>query len=415
MLVARLSRGRKLYEVVMYCFVAPLIYNLVWICTWGGVGLRHTRQAKELAILGEEHYNNSGHFLVDGSEFCYHVPQESIMMNDTVIFSNHLPGVTPVCQFDDTSADVAVFKVLKAFSFPESFGNSGFGPVLSLLFVIGIAIYYLASSDGVTLIVDSLASNGRKNQHWSRRMFWACTVGALTTTLLSNGSWEVANAAIILFGLPFAVLLVFLLQSITLLCRAAEAQSEDTDYEFPDQPEFTMPVYGGIFNVMEYLLSLGKVNAARVERGQDRPTHLQLSEFVKGLVLPLVPLSQVLEAAYSQNRKTNAVVVLSYTVCHYGWIVLGLASSSRPGLAGVAWALFGSAGIILGMIRSGFRSTYNLRSNSVADFMCSLFAWPQVLTQMRLQCMAPGKKEAQEPIRIESTCADFRAEDEEEA
>jgi hypothetical protein len=67
------------------------------------------------------------------------------------------------------------------------------------------------------------------------------------------------------------------------------------------------------------------------------------------------------------------------------------------------------------MIRSGFRSMHNLRSNSVADFMCSLLAWPQVLTQMRLQCITTGKKELQDTIRIESTSADFRTEDEEEA
>jgi hypothetical protein len=72
------------------------------------------------------------------------------------------------------------------------------------------------------------------------------------------------QAASIIFALPVAILLCFLVQYVTLFCQAT-VDSEIDDYKFPTQPEFSMPLYGGIFNVMEYLVSFGRVNPARTE------------------------------------------------------------------------------------------------------------------------------------------------------
>jgi choline-glycine betaine transporter len=60
--VACISRGRILWEVIVHCFITQIAYCLVWFCTWGGIGLRQSRQGLELEVLGEELYNNSRHF-----------------------------------------------------------------------------------------------------------------------------------------------------------------------------------------------------------------------------------------------------------------------------------------------------------------------------------------------------------------
>jgi BCCT, betaine/carnitine/choline family transporter len=73
--VALISRGRKLWEVVLYGFVIPVVYCLIWFTMWGGIALRQSRQGLELRRLGERYFNNSGNFLVDGSQFCHNVPQ----------------------------------------------------------------------------------------------------------------------------------------------------------------------------------------------------------------------------------------------------------------------------------------------------------------------------------------------------
>jgi hypothetical protein len=93
-----------------------------------------------------------------------------------------------------------------------------------------------------------------------------------------------------------------------------------------------------------------------------------------------------LSTTYPQNPKTNATLVLGYAGCYLSWIVLALASRSRPGFTGLAGTLFLLTGLILARVRSGFRSHFKLRSNSVADYVAGTLCWPQVLAQMSLHC-----------------------------
>jgi hypothetical protein len=160
--------------------------------------------------------------------------------------------------------------------------------------------------------------------------------------------------------------------------------------KFSSQPEFHMPVYGGIFNTIEYLVSFGAVNQARVELGMDRATSAQVVEVAKGLVVPFISLNQILCKIYSQNPLTNSS---SYTR-DATWVV-GMDSGSYPGLK-AAWTLFLIAGGILGTVWSGYRGVHDLRSNVFADYASALFLWPQALTQMRLQ-NTTKKNEKREP------------------
>lgn len=352
----------------------------------------------ELSVMGERYFNNSGHFLIDGSEACYDVPQESLEVDGEVIFTNYLPGITPVCTFDVKNYLATPFNVLNSFRFPDSFGGAGLGPFLSTTFLLCCAIFFVATSDSSTFIVDCLASNGRKNFHWSRRTFWACTTGLQATMIVSTQTEAllVLKPAIFICGLPMAILLCYLVQSIVLLCEAADKTNEltdDTDYVFPDQPVFSMPVYGGVFNLMEYLMSVGQVNTARVEKQMHRATNDQILEFFKGLVVPFVSLHQILSATYPQNPKTNALVAGCFGVCFVVGVSLALAAFFYPGFHGLAWTIMLMTGIQLAIIRSGFRSLHNLRSNSLADFTSSMFLWPQVLTQMQLHEVARMNKD----------------------
>jgi hypothetical protein len=356
--------------------------------------MRQARQAMELESLGELHYNNSAHFLADGSDLCYNVPQTDVTFDDFTVFSNRLLGVTPVCKFDADSSDLANVHVLESFRFPGTFGGQGLSPALTVLYLLGCTVLYVAFSDSASFMVDIFASNGRKNTHWARRLLWASAAGALTTVLLSLGGSAASKSiesAIIIVAVPFAILMCFLVQTITLFCQAAVDNPEgtnDNDYQFPDQPEFAMPVYGGIFNIVEFVASFGKVNAARMEMGIHQPTRFQTIEFVKGLLIPFVLLRQVLQATYPENPRTNAMVVMCYGALYLSGAMTFLVSRTNPDLAGFATTFGILAGGSLGLIRAGFRSRYNLRSNYLADLLTSMFLWPQVLVQMRLHCVA---------------------------
>jgi choline-glycine betaine transporter len=161
--VAYLSRGRRIWELALYYFAAPLGFCLIWLSVWGGIALRQSRQATEMEMLGREHFNSSAHFVSSASPFCYEVPQMDVVVNGEVVFTNHLPGVTPVCRFDEAHHASAVFNVLYSFSFPESFDN-GLGECLSLLFLLCCAVFYLATADAGSLMVDRICVQRAENK-----------------------------------------------------------------------------------------------------------------------------------------------------------------------------------------------------------------------------------------------------------
>jgi BCCT, betaine/carnitine/choline family transporter len=386
--IATISKGRKLWEVILYTLFAPTGYCIAWFCALGGAGLRQSRQALELQEIGRTFFNDTAHFASLDNELCYNVPQESVVIGDQLVFTNYLPGVTPVCLFDENNGQLAPFNVMNSFRFPDTFGGNGLGSAMSLLLILVTAFYGVTSCDSASLIVDNLASSGRESVHWARRVFWSLTIGALGQAILSAGgvnALRAVQAASILCGLPFAVVLCFMMQSIHLLCRAAENPERAPTYPVSSQPEFDMPIYGGVFNAVEYIASLGRVNQARVDLGMDKPSRRHVVEFGKGLVAPFVSLHQILASTYPETPVSNGAAVASYTICYLGWIALLGASSTYPEFRGLGWTLFVVCGGVLCLIRAGFRAKYNLRSNGLADVIASAFLWPQVLTQMRVQ------------------------------
>lgn len=390
--IARISRGRTVREVILYSLIVPVVYCILWFSVWGGVAVRQSRQAMELEALGTKLYNDSLHFAVPGSNFCYEVPQETLYdPNDaeTAVFTNHLPGVTPVCQFDDSNAEASAYNVLYSFSYPEYFGGDGLGPTMSVIFIIALAIYFATSSDSGSLIVDHLASNGRTRHHWIQRLFWAVTEGAVATALLSAGGSNAlvaVQAGSVIAGLPYVILLCYLCQSIWVFCEAGD-EVHTGEYKISNsQPEFVFPLYGGVFNVVEYLVSLGSVHEKRIQHQMHLPSATQTKEFFQGLLLPFVSLCQILSSTYPNNRLSNLACTLGYGVLYLTWVGLFIGVlGGNKGLLGWAWSFFFAAGILLGALRYGFRSRYNLRSNPFGDFAASLFLWPQVLAQMSIQ------------------------------
>ena len=391
LMVARISRGRTLRELILHTFILPIVTCLVWFSIWGGIGLRQSRQGLELETLGGTLFNDTRHFLVVDNDFCYDVPQDDIEVNGEVIFTNNLPGVTPVCQFDSSKPSTASFNVLSSFTFPESFNNGGFGPFLKVIYILTLTLFFVTSSDSGSLIVDHLASNGSNSHHWVRRMFWCITQAALATALLSSGgatALKATQAMSLLCGLPYIIMMIFMVHSTILLCRAADELPENDTYNFPDQSEFIMPVYGGIFNSIEYISSFGYVHKERVELGIDRPTRKQIMELMKGVLVPFVSLYQILAMMNPRNRTLNCVLPILYAIPYYGWIVLFFIPGSYYGFAVLSSILFASCGAMLGTVRYYFRCHYNnIRSNCIADLCAGLLLWPQVLSQMRLHAV----------------------------
>lgn len=386
--VARISRGRTIGQVVLYSMVAPILYCLIWFVVWGGVAIRQARQAEELIDLGDTVWGDKAYYATAENPNCYDVPQGSETgPSGEIIFTNTMNGVTPVCVFH-APYDYSAYNLLYSFSFPESF-DSGFGPFLTVIFIISLAIYFATSSDSGSLVVDHLSANGRKHHHWVQRLFWAVTEGAVATAILSAGGDNglvAVQAASIVAGLPFNFLLVYLMQSIWLFCKHAAEDENDFEYHPPKGKTFTTPIYGGIFNILELATSCGKVNEHRISKGMDKPKPHHYIGFAEGVAAPGLSLIKVLNAAYPENPKTNIFNAVLYSLQYYCFIALFIVYSNYPGMIGMAWVVFFCAATQLTVIRSGFRHHYSIRSNIVGDAIASTFFWPQVMVQMKECC-----------------------------
>lgn len=388
--VARISRGRTVGELIIYSLAAPFMYCLFWFCIWGGVGLRQSRQALELQALGATHFNDTDYFQHGMSKFCYDLPQEDLYVNDALIFHNYLKGITPVCTLEST--DAASFNVLYSFSYPESFGEVGMGPTLTVLYLFAVAVYFCTSSDSGSLVVDFLASNGRHEHHWLQRLFWALTEGAVATALLNAGGADglaALQAASIISGLPFTVFLLYLMQTIYEFCSQA-VNDDQKFYDVGNRKEFRMPVYGGVFNVMEYFASLGNVHEERIALGIDRPANEHVVEFVKGIFVPFVSLYEISTKFYpaASQRRGNLLTVGVYTFLHLAWIVLFICVAKWPALRAWGWCAYFVNGCILTGIKMDYRDRNDIHGNFVGDFFSSLFFFPQVLAQLIVEIRA---------------------------
>lgn len=398
MFIARISRNRTIREVVVSVFICPTIYAIIWFSFMGGIGLRQQRQALELQKIGEESFQDSSYFLAGGSEFCYDVPQEDVIVNGTTVFTNYLPGITPVCAFDRNNDAQSWFNVMNSFSYPDSNDFGGFGPFLSGLSIFTLAIYFITSSDSGSLVVDILASNGATEHHWSQRVFWAVTEGAVACALLVAGgdaALRALQSASIVFGLPFNLFLFIMCLTIVQMCDSIEKEQD------PDKPDhsmmlptkeqsWSMPLFGGIFNIFESIFSLFFfVNESRKEKGMHMPTSKQAIKFFGALFLPFVPLYAIYNSAVIDPKRKNKSASIFKTAVfassYIGWIVLFCLGTVNNGYVALGWSLFFTNAFILTSLRMQFRDALGYHGNVVGDFLASSFLYPQGLSQMMME------------------------------
>ena len=362
----------------------------MWFGVWGGIGLRQSRQADELQMLGINLHNDSKYFATEpdygeDESFCYNVPQEPTEENG--MFENLLPGVTPVCNLNPNNWDAASFNVLYSFSFPDDYAT-GYGPFLTVLFLFSVAVYFATSSDSGSLVVDFLASNGHMEHHWLQRMFWALTEGAVATALLNAGGADglaALQAGSIICGLPFTVMLLVIIQSIYEFCE--QALDPDTDeFQFPDR-KFKQPVYGGVLNIFEKVVSLGNVHPERVSKGMDQPSSKHWQEFAVGLLLPMVSVYRIMNAMHPKetSKRSNMLFVCTFTVMHIMWIVLFCMVAVYPSLRAWGWGAYFINACLVFSMKNHFTTTRKMASSALGDFISSLFFWPQVFSQLVIE------------------------------
>ncbi len=153
--IARISRGRTIREFLLGVMLLPTSIMFFWFTAFGGNALR-------ISLSGDS-------TLVEATKESY---------------------------------GQAMFALLDYF--PASELMSGFAIVL-------IILWFVTSSDSGSFVIDMLTAGGDPNPPKVQRIFWAISEGAVASVLLLAGGLSALQAAAVVAGFPFAVVVFMIM------------------------------------------------------------------------------------------------------------------------------------------------------------------------------------------------------------
>ena len=163
--IARISRGRTIREFVFGVLLIPMTILFFWFTTFGGVAI----QMELLAAISPD--------LVS-------------------------PGLVAAVQADTGSA---IFTLVEYYPLTKP---------ITLLIVVMIVLWFVTSSDSASFVIDMLTAGGDTNPPKIQRLFWAIMQGVIAAILLAAGGLGALQAAAIVAGLPFALVIFVMMYAL---------------------------------------------------------------------------------------------------------------------------------------------------------------------------------------------------------
>ena len=153
MFIARISRGRTIREFVSGVMLVPAGFTLMWMTVFG----------------------------------------------DTAIYMIHAQGIVSLGQAVEADSAQALFAFLEHFPL---------GYILSLVAMVMVLVFFVTSADSGAMVVDMLASGGRKKTPLWQKLFWAATMAAIAIALLLADGLTALQTATIASALPYTLFLL---------------------------------------------------------------------------------------------------------------------------------------------------------------------------------------------------------------
>lgn len=163
--IARISRGRTIREFVFGVLLIPMTILFFWFTTFGGVAI-------QMELLAG--------------------------MNPEVVS----PELVAAVQADYGSA---IFKLVEYYPLTKP---------ITLLIVVMIVLWFVTSSDSASFVIDMLTAGGDTNPPKIQRLFWALMQGLIAAILLAAGGLDALQAAAIVAGLPFALVIFVMMYAL---------------------------------------------------------------------------------------------------------------------------------------------------------------------------------------------------------
>ncbi|MCB2183585.1 MAG: BCCT family transporter [Desulfobulbaceae bacterium] len=158
MFIARISKGRTVREFVLGVMIIPTLLSFVWMSVFGGSAL----------------YLQAG-------------------------------GTADILAAVKDNVATALFAMLQHYPLTQ---------LLCLVGIILVTIFFVTSSDSGSLVVDHLTSGGKLDSPVPQRVFWAVMEGIIAAVLLLGGGLATLQTASVSTGLPFAVVLLFIIYAL---------------------------------------------------------------------------------------------------------------------------------------------------------------------------------------------------------
>ncbi len=165
MFIARVSRGRTVREFIFCVLVVPTVASIIWMQGMGGSAIHA--------------YMTEGVTDVFAATF----GPERGAYNDTT----------------------ALFAYLE--SYPLSLLTQTIGVILTIVF-------FVTSSDSGSLVIDTITSGGKTDATTAQKAFWVLFEGLVAIVLLSAGGLSALQAASVMTGTPFGLLLLIMCVSL---------------------------------------------------------------------------------------------------------------------------------------------------------------------------------------------------------
>ena len=163
--IARISRGRTIREFTLGVLLIPMTILFFWFTTFGGVAIH----------------------------------MELLTALDPALVS---PGLVDAVNADFGSA---IFRLIEYYPLTKP---------ITLLIVIMIVLWFVTSSDSASFVIDMLTAGGDTNPPKIQRLFWATMEGLIAAILLAAGGLDALQAAAIVAGLPFALVIFVMMYSL---------------------------------------------------------------------------------------------------------------------------------------------------------------------------------------------------------
>ncbi len=178
MFIARISKGRTIREFIVGVLFIPTLISFFWLSVFGG----------------------------------------------SAIFVDGISGGT-LFQTVQDNYPVALFEMINLLNIPLI--AEAVRLALFVLITLLVMTFFITSSDSGSLVVNKLTSSGVLGAPKRQRVFWAVLEGILAATLLIIGgemALETLQTAVIIAGLPLAVVLFFM--SFSLIKGIGETYEE---------------------------------------------------------------------------------------------------------------------------------------------------------------------------------------------